>query len=124
MPVEAINSFLQLQGRELEIRQAELSRGTKQDEYNYELAKASIAAQSQDISGEREHQVRIMNLLTWRWGGGLALLAVVVIALVVANQAELAKTIVTHLGAGVAGAWGGFHFGKNKGRFESSDLED
>ncbi|WP_420465035.1 hypothetical protein [Panacagrimonas sp.] len=100
------------------MRSSELNRGAKQDEYSFEIAKQSIAAQQEDATAGRTHELDLIKWGTLRWVLAVAASIAVFLTLIVMGHVDLAKQIASHLGVTLLAGYGGFYMGKNRAKEE------
>ena len=109
LPPDVVNTFLELQKEELQVRKQELDLNRQQEANQKEVAKASISAQLSDRNSHREHIERKTRL---QLTGGIIILSVVLLFLGYALHAGKEDVVIKSLEiaaiffSGFAGGYG------------------
>lgn len=119
-----IQTLLDNQARDLELKNKELERFSKQDDQNFELAKLAIAARSQESVHSRAHKRWSRQWNTYAWGFAVLLLAVLFLVLMGMGEKEVAIQIAVLIGSNIAAGFGGYHAGKSKERKEAETRDE
>lgn len=118
----ALQQLVEVQEKELEVRQSEVKQRSVEAEHEYELAKRSIEAQERDRNNQRSYFSRFQTKRYIFIGVlSLAILFFLGFALWL-GESELAMRIIEIVALIVAGGFGGYAIGYNKGR-QASETE-
>lgn len=112
---EVIRDFVQVQKKELEVRQHEIDQQSKEAEYNYKYSIKALEVQEKDLSNERESNQSALTKVLF-FAVVIAILMLVFLGyLVYSGNPELVIEILKGIGYVLAGGAGGYGFGYNKG---------
>lgn len=108
--------LLEVAEREAEVRLEEINVEKQSRADAHEYAKLALNAQVEDRKDTRDHGKSERRDRMYFAGGAILVFATLMIILIQLGQVELAKQIATHLGALIAGVFGGYNYGVRRGK--------
>jgi len=124
LPPGTVQKFIEIQEKELEIRQEELAQRKIESQHEYELANKSIEAQERDRSDQRGYYKGFQTRRYFFIGFlALAVLGFLAFALWI-GESGLAMRIIEIVALIISGGLGGYAIGFNRGRQLTQLTED
>lgn len=93
-PPVIVERFLELQTKEIAVRQQEMELRKQDSAQSFEFAKESLAAQERDRKHGREHRRSFLSGLLWLSFGIAALLTIIMIVALIYNQTDILKDLI------------------------------
>lgn len=128
LPVPVVKEFLNIQGKELEIRAQEISLREKELDNNHELALKSLEAQDKFFNKLPDERRKDWRYIFWFTMGGISVFIGFCIYLFKIGQDEVAKYIITAMVSALVsggGSYGiGFHKGSKSSKNNNTSVED
>ena len=124
LPVESIDRFLEVQSREIDIREKELRLQEIELTQNHELALKSVDANDKFVNRLPDERRK-----DWLYRAGIFLVFVLVALGAIGylfhiNESELASDLLKVLFGAIFGATGGYGFGFHKGKTKGEESND
>lgn len=117
-PPSWLEQFLENQGKEIELRSAELQNDREREAQNHVHALKSLEAQLQDRSGERSHRLALVTRALILAGIGAVIVSAVIIYAIHASKPEVAMEIIKAIVLLIAGGAGGYGVGARRRKKE------
>ncbi|MDR1874626.1 MAG: hypothetical protein LBQ90_06400 [Synergistaceae bacterium] len=123
-PVELLQTFLENQSKELELRTQELELAKQQEMHSFEYSKFSTEIQSKDLTDERKHQRELWTIATKFASYGILALTVTICLALYLGREQFVLEIVRVAFYGGCGAVAGSYYQKGKRQESKENIEE
>lgn len=93
-PPAVVERFLDIQSKEITIRQQEIELKKQESTQNFEFAKESLAAQERDRKHNREHRRCFLSGLLWLAFGVSVLFVGMIITALIYDRTDIVKDLI------------------------------